>query len=57
MEELILSNENILLQHPLKTLKTGKGYELAVDLTIEVNIIYMHTKLYQRSLLWKNRSV
>jgi putative transposase len=33
MEELILSNENILLQEPLKTLKTGKYYEFAVDLT------------------------
>ncbi|AKB70029.1 ISH3 family transposase [Methanosarcina mazei] len=33
MEELILSNENILLQNPLKTLKTGKGYEFAIDLT------------------------
>ncbi len=33
MEELILSNENILLQNPLKTLKTGKSYEFAIDLT------------------------
>ncbi|AKB52080.1 hypothetical protein MSBRW_2827 [Methanosarcina barkeri str. Wiesmoor] len=33
MDELIPSNENILLQNPLKTLKTGKYYEFAVDLT------------------------
>jgi len=33
MEELILSNENILLQYHLKTSKTGKSYEFAVDLT------------------------
>jgi putative transposase len=33
MDELILSNENILLQNPLKTLKTGKSYEFAIDLT------------------------
>ncbi len=32
MDELIRSNENILLQNPLKNLKTGKGYEFAVDL-------------------------
>jgi putative transposase len=33
MDELIISNENILLQNPLKTLKTYKSYEFAVDLT------------------------
>lgn len=33
MDELIRSNENILLQNPLKSLKTGKSYEFAVDLT------------------------
>ena len=33
MDELILSNEKILLQNPLKTLKTGKSYEFAIDLT------------------------
>ena len=33
MDELIRSNEKILLQNPLKTLKTGKCYEFAVDLT------------------------
>lgn len=33
MDELIRSNENILLQNPLKTLKTGKSYEFAIDLT------------------------
>jgi putative transposase len=33
MEELIRSNENILLKNPLKTLKKGKGYEFAIDLT------------------------
>ena len=33
MEELIRSNEKILLQNPLKTLKTGKSYEFAIDLT------------------------
>ena len=33
MDELILCNEKILLQNPLKTLKAGKGYEFAIDLT------------------------
>jgi putative transposase len=33
MEELINSNEKILLQEPIKTLKTGKSYEFAIDLT------------------------
>lgn len=33
MDELIRSNENILLQNPLKSLKTGKSYEFAIDLT------------------------
>jgi putative transposase len=33
MEELIKSNEKILLQELLKTLKTGKSYEFAIDLT------------------------
>lgn len=33
MGELIRSNVKILLQNPLKTLKTGKSYEFAVDLT------------------------
>ena len=33
MEELIKSNEKILLQEPIKTLKTGKSYEFAIDLT------------------------
>jgi len=33
MDELILSNEKILLQNPLKTLTSGKYYEFAVDLT------------------------
>jgi hypothetical protein len=33
MEELIKSNEKILLQEQIKTLKTGKIYEFAVDLT------------------------
>ncbi len=33
MEELIRSNENILLKYPLKTLKKGKSYEFAIDLT------------------------
>ncbi|HWR24810.1 MAG TPA: ISH3 family transposase [Methanosarcina sp.] len=33
MEELIKSNEKILLQELIKTLKTGKIYEFAVDLT------------------------
>jgi putative transposase len=33
MEELIKSNEKILLQEVVKTLKTGKGYEFAVDYT------------------------
>jgi hypothetical protein len=33
MDELIISNENILLQKPLKTLKTGKYYGFYVDLT------------------------
>jgi putative transposase len=33
MEELIKSNEKILLQELIKTLKTGKSYEFAIDLT------------------------
>jgi len=33
MEELIKSNEKILLQELIKTLKTGKSYEFAVDYT------------------------
>ena len=33
MDELIRSNENILLKYPLKTLKKGKSYEFAIDLT------------------------
>jgi putative transposase len=33
MEELIKSNEKILLQEVMKTLKTGKSYEFAVDYT------------------------
>ena len=33
MEELIKSNEKILLQEALKTLKTGKSYEFAADYT------------------------
>ena len=33
MEELIKSNEKILLQEVVKTLKTGKSYEFAVDYT------------------------
>jgi hypothetical protein len=33
MEELIKSNEKILLQELLKTLKTGKSYEFAADYT------------------------
>ncbi len=33
MNELILCNEKILLQNPLKTLKAGKSYEFAIDLT------------------------
>jgi hypothetical protein len=33
MDELIRFNEKILLQNPLKTLKTGKFYEFTVDLT------------------------
>jgi putative transposase len=33
MEELINSNEKILLQEPIKTLKTSKSYEFAIDLT------------------------
>lgn len=33
MEELIKSNEKILLQELIKTLKTDKSYEFAVDLT------------------------
>ena len=33
MEELIKSNEKILLQEVVKTLKTGKNYEFAVDYT------------------------
>ena len=33
MDELIKSNEKILLQEVVKTLKTGKNYEFAVDYT------------------------
>ncbi len=33
MDELIKSNENILLQEIIETLKTGKSYEFAVDYT------------------------
>jgi IS4 transposase len=33
MDELIKSNEKILLQEILKTLKTGKSYEFAADYT------------------------
>ena len=33
IQDLIRSNEKILLQNPLKTLKTGKCYEFAIDLT------------------------
>jgi putative transposase len=33
MEELIKSNEKILLQELINTLKTGKSYEFAIDLT------------------------
>jgi len=33
MDELIKSNENILLKNPLKTLRKGKRYEFAIDLT------------------------
>jgi len=33
MEELIKSNDKILLQELVKTLKTGKSYEFAIDLT------------------------
>jgi putative transposase len=33
MEELIKSNEKILLQEVIKTLKTGKSYEFAADYT------------------------
>jgi putative transposase len=33
IEELIQSNEKILLQEVIKTLKTGKSYEFAIDLT------------------------
>jgi putative transposase len=33
MEELINSNEKILLQEITKTLKTGKSYDFAIDLT------------------------
>jgi putative transposase len=33
IEELIKSNEKILLQELIKTLKTGKSYEFAIDLT------------------------
>ena len=33
MEELIKSNEKILLQELIKTLKTGKSYEFAIDIT------------------------
>jgi putative transposase len=32
IEELIRSNEKILLQEVIKTLKTGKSYEFAIDL-------------------------
>jgi putative transposase len=35
MEELIRSNEDILLKNPLKTLKKGKSYEFAIDLTTD----------------------
>ena len=33
MEELIKSNEKILLQELIKTLKTDKSYEFAIDIT------------------------
>ena len=33
MEELIESNEKILFQELIKTLKTGKSYDFAIDLT------------------------
>ena len=33
MDELIKSNEKILLHELMKTLKTGKSYELAADYT------------------------
>jgi len=33
LEKLIQSNEKILLQELIKTLKTGKSYEFAIDLT------------------------
>ena len=33
IEKLIQSNEKILLQELIKTLKTGKSYEFAIDLT------------------------
>jgi putative transposase len=33
MEELIKSNEKILLQELIKTIKTGKSYDFAIDLT------------------------
>jgi putative transposase len=33
MEELINSNEKILLQELIKTPKTGKSYEFSIDLT------------------------
>ena len=33
MDELIKSNEKILLQEIVKTLKTGKSYEFAADYT------------------------
>ena len=33
MEELIKSNEKILLQELIKTLKTGKNYEFTIDIT------------------------
>src|SRR5665811_545257 len=33
MEELIKSNEKIFLQELIKTLKTGKSYEFAIDFT------------------------
>jgi putative transposase len=33
IEELIKTNEKILLQEVIKTLKTGKSYEFAIDLT------------------------
>jgi putative transposase len=33
MEEVIRSNEKILIQEPIKTLKKDKSYEFAIDLT------------------------